>query len=406
MNVVEFFKDQRYIIFIISIVALFSIISLGCIFLPEIFYDQWIWKYYWGPLVADATGSNVVTYNGVEAYGGYTLVSEITEELFFIGALYFLHKTLKKFKVAIDWKFALAMMPYIIVGPVSRVLEDTNYFDPPIVYWFITPLIYIQIALIGVVFVLLGYYFGKIYKEKSVRSFLLYFLGFIAFLDIIYSVLWFLDFNYGAYIIHPIIFSISSILSFTPVFYRIYKQKEITINLVLFSGGILLLLPQLYLVGRWILGEQWSYTAGVRFDVFVLITILIGVIVGVVYFISCRFNSIKNIDVYRMPLNLAMIIGHMIDGITSYVSIYDPLNMGLPSYLEKHPASDLVMQIWPPLFPIVKFLLIVVVIYVFDILYRREMRNNLNIVNLLKIGILLLGFSPGLRDLLRVTMGV
>jgi uncharacterized membrane protein len=43
---------------------------------------------------------------------------------------------------------------------------------------------------------------------------------------------------------------------------------------------------------------------------------------------------------------------------------------------------------------------------VFDVLYKSELKNYQRLVNLLKIGILILGFSPGLRDILRVTMGV
>jgi uncharacterized membrane protein len=101
-----------------------------------------------------------------------------------------------------------------------------------------------------------------------------------------------------------------------------------------------------------------------------------------------------------------MLAGHLIDGITSYVSIYDPLQMGLPSYIEKHPASNSLMELWPPLFPLVKFVLIILVIYVFDILYKKELERYSRLVNLLKIGIFILGVSPGLRDLLRVTMGV
>ena len=79
--------------------------------------------------------------------------------------------------------------------------------------------------------------------------------------------------------------------------------------------------------------------------------------------------------------------------------------MGL-SYAEKHPASNVLLEIWGPLFPIVKFVLIIVVVYVFDVLYKDELKDHMTLVNLLKIGILILGFSPGLRDLLRVTMGV
>jgi uncharacterized membrane protein len=101
-----------------------------------------------------------------------------------------------------------------------------------------------------------------------------------------------------------------------------------------------------------------------------------------------------------------MIIGHLLDGFVSYISIYDPFKMGIPSYVEKHPASDVIMQIWPPLFPIIKFLLIVFVIYVFDVLYKEDLKNYKQIIILLKIGIFVLGFAPGLRDLLRVAMGV
>ena len=79
--------------------------------------------------------------------------------------------------------------------------------------------------------------------------------------------------------------------------------------------------------------------------------------------------------------------------------------MGL-SYAEKHPASNMLLNVWGPLFPIVKFVLIMLVIYVFDVLYKGELKNYQRLLNLLKIGILILGFSPGLRDLLRVTMGV
>ena len=109
---------------------------------------------------------------------------------------------------------------------------------------------------------------------------------------------------------------------------------------------------------------------------------------------------------FKHPLNLAMIVGHMVDGLTSYVSIYDPLRMGIPLYVEKHPASDFLMQLWPPLFPIVKFLLIIGIIYVFDVLYKEDLERYGWLKNLLKIGIIILGFSPGVRDLLRVTMGV
>ncbi|RLF31572.1 MAG: hypothetical protein DRM98_05395, partial [Thermoplasmata archaeon] len=77
-------KNKILLIVIISIV----LVIVGGVFLfPRIFYDQWIWKYYWGPVVADSMGETA-TFNGVEAREGYTIVSEITYGILVIIALY------------------------------------------------------------------------------------------------------------------------------------------------------------------------------------------------------------------------------------------------------------------------------------------------------------------------------
>jgi uncharacterized membrane protein len=237
-------------------------------------------------------------------------------------------------------------MPYILFGPISRVLEDTGYFEEPTVFWYISPLIYLQIAIFAILFLLLGYFL-----EKK------------------------------------------------------YPSSKITVNKVLFLGGLIFLVPSFYLITRWILGDQWSTSSGVRFDVFLIVLALVFLIVGFVYLVAHIYRKKEQFEVYTNPLNLAMLSGHLIDGITSYISIKDPFYMGL-HYAEKHPASNLLLEAWGPLFPIVKFLLIMIVIYVFDVYFKDELKNHLTLTNLLKIGILILGFSPGLRDLLRVTMGV
>jgi uncharacterized membrane protein len=345
MKIIEIYRRNPLHFSIYIILTIAVIIMAGLILLPNIFYNNWIWKYYWGPVVADASGGTAV-HNGVVAQEGYTIVSEITYGIILIIALYAIYKLLKRLKITVDWRFALALMPYILFGPISRVLEDTGYFDEPIVYWFISPLIYLQIAVYAIFFLLLGYYL-----EKK------------------------------------------------------YRKAKLTVNTVIFLGGLIFLIPSLYLIAMWILGGQWGATTGVRFDVFLIVIGLVFLIVGLVYLFAYTFRNKEKFAVYKNPLNLAMLSGHLIDGLTSYISIKDPFSMGL-HYVEKHPASNVLLEIWGPLFPIVKFVLIVVVIYVFDVLYKKELKNYLTLVNLLKIGILILGFSPGLRDLLRVTMGV
>jgi len=407
MTFMERYRNYRTIIYLSIPILIIGAIIVGYLVAPSLVYDQWIWKYYWGPVVADAAPDAVTaTYHGVIAEEGYTIVSEITYGIILIIALYAIYKLLKKLQITIDWRFCLALMPYILFGPVTRVLEDAEYFHEPVIYWFISPLIYLQIAVYALGFLILGCYLEKLSKSKPQKTLLMYFVSLFVFVDVCYTIIWLLGVNYGAYIIYPVIFYLFSALALAPILYKSFKNQVLTTNSVIFSGGLLFLLPSLYLTARWIAGEQWAISHGVRFDVFVLIFGLVTLIALAVYLIAYKYKDNEKIAVYKEPLNLAMIVGHMIDGITSYVSIYDPLNMKLIDYMEKHPASNFLMEIWPPLFPVMKFVLIVAVIYIFDIMYKEELKNHMRLVNLLKIGILILGFSPGLRDLLRVTMGV
>lgn len=348
MKILDIYKKNKTVFLLYILILVTIIVIAGLLLLPSVFYDQWIWKYYWGPVVADAENSagGVAYHNGIAASEGYTIISEITYGIILVIALYFIYKLLKKLNIIVDWRFALALMPYILFGPITRVLEDTGYFDAPVVYWFISPLLYFQIAAYALSFLVLGYYI-----EKKLQ------------------------------------------------------KPRLTVNSVLFIGGFILLIPPIFLIAKWVSGDRWGITIGSQADVFLIVIGIVSLVVFLVYLIAFIFKNNEKIVVYKNPLNLVMIAGHLIDGITSYISIKDPLNMGL-MYSEKHPASNALLEIWGPLFPIIKFVLIILVIFVFDILYKEELKNNQRLVNLLKIGILILGFSPGLRDLLRVTMGV
>ena len=394
---------QKITLFLSIFLAILVVILIGYLLAPTVVYDQWIWKYYWGPVVADASGHSV-SYQGVVAEEGYTLISELTYGIILVLALFGLYKLLKKLEIRIDWYFCIALLPYILFGPVTRVLEDTNYFTEPAVYWFISPLIYFQTTFYVLMFLLLGYYLVK--KGMSQRKTLLLLLFLFLLLDGLYTITWVLGMHLGVSPIQPGFFYLLSFLAFLPLLYRFMKKQPMTVNTMVFSGGLLVVLPCFFLIGQWTLGDQWSSSYGTYVNVLLLVIGLVLLIVTAVYLVARVYRANPSVAVYKQPLNLSMLAGHLIDGITSYISIYDPFQMGLPSYVEKHPASNSLMEIWPPLFPVVKFLLIILVVYVFDILYKKELEQYARLVNLLKIGIFILGVSPGLRDLLRVTMGV
>lgn len=339
-------KNRLITIGIVSIIAIVSFFLLWYLF-PEIIYDQFIWKYFWGPILSDGLDTTM-TYQGVSAAPKFTLVSEIVYGLVVAMALYGLYKILKKWKISVDYSFFLGILPFIIYGSVARVLEDAQLFTEPIVFWFVTPLIYIQTLFFALLALFIGVYL-----------------------------------------------------------HDIKKLTKLSVQHIVGIAGTLLLLPFLYYVILWMTGNAWDGSNEIFTNVFLLVLLICFVIMILVYVFARYGQRVwKDAAIYLGPFNLSMIFGHQLDGIASYISIYDPFNMGLPVYIEKHPASDLLMQIWPPLFPIVKFFLIFGIIYVLDIWYKEELQSQKIFVNLLKIGIFILGFAPGLRDLLRVAMGV
>jgi len=347
MNIHDWVKKN---LLLTSLTVVF--LSIICFFIlwyffPVQIYDQFIWKYFWGPILSDGLNRPMI-YHGVSAAPKFTIVSEIVYGVVVASALYGLYQLLKKWDIGIDFSFFLGLLPFILYGSIARVLEDSQFFAEPLVFWFVTPLIYIQALILTLIALSIAVYLHKIKKLEK--------------------------------------FNIPCI---TGIF------------------GTILLIPFLYYLILWMTGSMWSLSSGLFLNVFLLVSIVCTAITLTVLIISKYIQPFwRNSQVFSSPINLFMIFGHQLDGIASYVSIYDPLKMGLPTYIEKHPASDFLLQIWPPLFPIVKFILIIGIIYILDILYSEELQSQKLFVNLLKIGIFILGFAPGLRDLLRVMMGV
>jgi uncharacterized membrane protein len=91
---------------------------------------QYIYKYYINGIINDAS---------------YNPVDTVTYAILLGISLFGVYKLLVKLKVEIDTRFIIAVTPYILAGSSLRVLEDSGVFSPPLMYLFITPIIYFVI---------------------------------------------------------------------------------------------------------------------------------------------------------------------------------------------------------------------------------------------------------------------
>ncbi|WP_214021114.1 DUF63 family protein [Methanoculleus sp.] len=79
-------------------------------------------------------------------YGeAYTLVDTLTYALILIAAVYLVYRGLRRYKFAIDDELVLATMPFVVLGGLLRVVEDTGMITSDFRFLLITPLIFFTI---------------------------------------------------------------------------------------------------------------------------------------------------------------------------------------------------------------------------------------------------------------------
>lgn len=107
---------------------------------------QYIYKYYINGIVNDTS------YNPVD-----TITYAILLGISIFGVL----KLLEKVEIKIDTRFIISVTPYILAGSSLRVLEDSNVFEPPVRYLFITPIIYFFVFAVTISILTLSHYLEK-----------------------------------------------------------------------------------------------------------------------------------------------------------------------------------------------------------------------------------------------------
>lgn len=488
-----------------------AIVAAGIQVAPETFYDRFWWEDIYGPLVVDArqcrTAAACPGLEGpadVAVKDGYTVTSELTYGVVLATLLYGIYVGLfRRFRIVADGWFVLGLMPWILLGPLARVLEDANVFckpgtdcDPGVfAYVFISPVIYLHIAAYVIPALLLGVFIReRRHKEPRLLTAL---VG--AVLGMGVAAFAYVGANYAGQFsaLPPLWLILLSAAASLALFHWRARQGRASVNLTTFVLGVPFAAGSIFLITRWLAGDVWSPAAwndqffllagafvlamsalvaavvygasrwlvhsgggaawgrlasrvpervqrglgvygGIALVAGLLLAGILPALTPLVQRVPARELVIPGLmlggflalvvfaflhvgrDECRHPgtlllfsagINVALVFAHMVDGLATWVALEDPIGFGIPQYGEKHPFSEFLLRYWDGfLFPFTKLVMVLVVAWMLD----RESRDatdaasldSRNMVGLVKMAIFVLGFAPGLRSLLRLTMGV
>jgi uncharacterized membrane protein len=110
-------------------------------------FGEFLWRYIWGPVVADATGGTA-SYHGIVAQQGYNIYNTALYALIAAGSLYLLVKLLERWDIGTDQRFVLSLFPMLVFGGLLRVVEDAGLLAYPFNTFLITPVIYFTVFFI------------------------------------------------------------------------------------------------------------------------------------------------------------------------------------------------------------------------------------------------------------------
>ncbi len=112
---------------------------------------EFVYKYYIDPI----TGG-----------GAYTLVDTLTYALILIIAVFLIHRWMQRSGLPFDRDLLFATLPWVVLGGLLRVLEDTGLVAAPWRYLLITPLIFFVLFFYAV---LTLYFCHRLIGERGVR---------------------------------------------------------------------------------------------------------------------------------------------------------------------------------------------------------------------------------------------
>ena len=408
-------------------ITLALVLALALLF-SDFIWDEFIFRYFWGPVEADARDKD---YEGISE--GYNPINTISYGLIVALSVYGIFKYFEQIKLAVDTPFILAILPFMILGSVTRSLEDAELFDIPLTYIFISPLIYI---ILGILVLLLVFFFDHVTrwvlkelkaedgkKQRYVKIVAAGSLSVVpALILTVYAIL--STMNSAVLASYPDLVAVIFLtIAFSLAAMWLLDRLEFSVALGVGWAGLYLLSFFFLFVIQFLWFDTW-YDSGGEVKLWVIpgIVVLTILVTGLACLPGWWLERKKPVAVKRdtgpgfledlrltfvsflQPLNVAVLFAHFLDASATFVGI------DFFGYTEKHVLPAALIEFTGTaavMFPL-KLLIVAFIIYLIDIYYKEDLEEAGygNMAGLLKLSIIVLGLAPGMRDMIRLAMGV
>ena len=425
MDDTEFSAGERILLSLIGFV--FLILVGGLIFAPEIFWDDFVKIYIWDPIVKDA---------GESGDAGYSQVNTIVYILTMVAAVIAFQALFRKWQLPVDDNMVWALMSWVVLAPVLRVLEDADYFGEGIDVLFISPLIHIHLA--G--WLILSAVIGKISNNNHISLLSMLLVAYVAFTGFLVLPNVHIHETGRFWILFG---SVLGGLTIAAVLHNTWGWDAISRSILAFASGLIVMG-----LGHWaqLYKTPWAQDSGLMprdNDIIwpVLVVVVIPLIItwavwkmGEEDLAQLRLTgnevgvipdklSLKEWEsedrsahpveiltpkgILATPMVAGMMFGQLCDGLATMVGI------DYFGYSEKHPLSDAVIQFggsldilgegaW--LFFLVKASLVTLIVWMFSQMRVESRQQHLRV--LIVLAVMIVGMAPGLRDIGRLILGV
>jgi uncharacterized membrane protein len=397
------FYDQHWKLVWASIIIVPpAFIAVGILVWPEVFWDNFVWKYIWGPIVADAKRA---PQGGIAE--GYNPVNTTMYAIILAVAVIGIWRAFSYLGIRLDAAFMVAMVPWVLLGSTARSLEDAGLFsrEGQLVYIFISPLIYIFIGLLVFGLVIASHYIERVAKVRGRLHGVLWagyvLLGFNLVVAVVHGMAEGQLEAHAPYWLLPVV----SILGLVVLWWwadRRGGRVEMTAQVAVY-GSVMLALS-LYYVVLWASGEGWGTTdRGLHPEELAVIPgialVATAATMALYWALARRY---PNLAAFLLPVAIMLFASHYLDGAATWRGI------DVHGYSEKHVIPSFLISLTGTaavMLPL-KFAVVTFVVYLMEVAFKEDLKDSPNLSWLVKVAVMVLGLAPGMRDMLRLAMGV